>query len=129
MSERERFMAARIERGFCARFMAIGISKWVSLDAEDEWYDDPGIDDPKAYPVYSPVGGKQPSTFKTYRNARRSVGDDGFVLAFDLRSLPLVEQDSLHAADSGNTVDEEAFAERQMLYWERELSEIRKRKP
>jgi len=100
-----------LKRGYAARFLALR-------------YDDHADDG-----SFWLVGGKQPSTFKLLRNARRAAGDDGIVLVFDLASLPMVAAEATHpGVDLGNEIDEESFAERQMLFWERELAAIRARK-
>ena len=119
-STAERFAAAKISSGWCARFIALR-SAYYRRDDEGM----PIIADPR--PV-EPVGGKQPSTFKTLRNARAAAGNDGFVLIFDPSRLPLVADEATHdGVDFGQRLDEESFAERQMLYWERELAAIRAR--
>lgn len=66
------------------------------------------------------------SLFKLLRNARKAAGPDGFVVRLELSMLPFVATDATDArVDEGNKLDEEAFAERQMLYWERELQRVR----
>lgn len=66
------------------------------------------------------------SLFKLYRNARKAAEPDGFVVKLELTMLPFVAPDATDTrVDNGNKLDEEAFAERQMLYWEKELQRVR----
>lgn len=103
----ERFADATINRGWCALFIALEESE----DGE-----------------HHPVGGRSPTTYKTLRNARRAAGNDGFVLIFDPTRLPLVGDEATHTSvDFGQRLDEDAFAERQMLYWADEVARIRAR--
>ena len=126
------FRAARIDRGWCGRFMSLEIQQYVTDSGAILYSHDTTEDgehyDGVAHPVFGPVGGKQPSTFKTLRNARKAAGKGGFVLLFDPRSLPLVAIEATHPeVDNGNEIDALAFAERQMLFWHAELERISKR--
>lgn len=131
MSTIDLFRAARIELGWCERFMALEIQKYVTDDGRRLYSHNTTHDgedyDGVAHPVFGPVGGKQPSTFKTLRNARRAAGERGFVLVFDPKLLPLVATEATHVeVDGGNRLDELAFAERQMLLWHAEVERIDK---
>lgn len=109
----ERFASAKINRGWCKRFMAL----------------QGDLDNDTGEIIYTPFGGLSPSTFKTLRNARKSAGEDGFVVVFEPGMLPVVADEATHdGVDLGNELDEESFAERQLLYWERELAAVRARK-
>lgn len=67
------------------------------------------------------------SLFKLYRNARKAAGSDGFVVRLELGMLPFVAAEATDdRVDGGNDLDDESFAERQMLFWEQELQRIRR---